>query len=49
MEITEYLPVDFPCMHWKKNCDRGILRWKAGTGSGFPGGQAMRNTEPQAV
>ena len=28
---------------------RGILRWKAGTGSGFPGGQAMRNTEPQAV
>ena len=28
---------------------QGYLRWKAGTGSGFPGGQAMRNTEPQAV
>ena len=27
----------------------GVFYAGAGTGSGFPGGQAMRNTEPQAV
>ena len=47
-EVLNYLS-GYSVYALEEELRQGYFTLEAGTGSGFPGGQAMRNTEPQAV